>query len=119
MAFYELRQYTVRPGKMAEFIACMERWAEAFVPNNESPVPGMTPEDWASLKMPVLIFRGSEKDLYHHRRITDWAARLIPHAKSIELPWSDAEFVASFTDGGSPLREWHRLAPAIAEFTKG
>jgi hypothetical protein len=24
LAFYELRQYTVRPGKMAEFIACME-----------------------------------------------------------------------------------------------
>lgn len=101
----------------AKFIACMERWAEAFVPNRESPVPGMTPQDWASLKMPVLIFRGSEMDLYHHRRITDWAARLIPHAEALELPWSDEEFVESFTGGGSPLQNWHKLAPAIAEFT--
>ena len=38
--------------------------------------------DWAGLKMPVLIFRGSEKDIYHHRRITEWAHRLIPHAET-------------------------------------
>jgi pimeloyl-ACP methyl ester carboxylesterase len=59
----------------AKFVETMERWAEAFIPQQDSPVPGMSAADWAGLKMPVLIFRGSEQDIYHHRRITEWSSR--------------------------------------------
>lgn len=103
------------------FIACMERWAEAFVPQKDSPVPGMSAQDWAKLKMPVLIFRGSLNDMYHHRRITDWAHRLIPHSEYVDSPWDDDAFARRMTEaaqtGGSPLVDWPMLAPAIAEFT--
>ena len=66
----------------AVFVATMERWAEAFIPQQDSPVPGMSAADWAALKMPVMIFLGSESDIYHHRRITEWAHRLIPHSRT-------------------------------------
>ncbi|MGE3691706.1 MAG: alpha/beta fold hydrolase [Novosphingobium sp.] len=105
----------------AQFIATMERWAEAFVPQKDSPVPGVSPADWANLKMPVLIFRGSENDMYHNRRITDWAHRLIPHSEYVDSPWDDNAFARRMTEaaqgGGSPLVDWPMLAPAIAEFT--
>lgn len=105
----------------AKFIETMERWAEAFVAQKDSPVPGMSAADWASLKMPVLIFRGSEQDIYHHRRITEWAHRLIPHSEMVEPPWSDDAFARRITEamanGTSPLVDWPMLAPQIAEFT--
>jgi len=33
----------------------MSRWAEFFVPPKDSPVPGMSPADFARLTMPTLV----------------------------------------------------------------
>ena len=103
------------------FIALMERWAAAFIPQESSPVPGMTREDFARLTMPVLIFRSSPRDLYHPAKISDWVHKLIPHSKLIEPPWTDDEFMTRFVaankSGSGHFLDWHRLAPQILEFT--
>ncbi|TAL04500.1 MAG: alpha/beta hydrolase [Rhodospirillaceae bacterium] len=111
------------------FMATMERWAVAFIPSDTSPVPGMSPADFARLTMPVLIYRGSPRDLYHPVRISDWVHKLIPHAKLIDLPWTDdatVERVAAAVKAGTAsylhwpafgFVDWPRLAPTILEFT--
>src|SRR3546814_1067887 len=43
-----------------------------------SPVPGMSADDFARLKMPVLIHRNGVSDLSHTRRTSDWVHELIP-----------------------------------------
>src|SRR5262249_52884218 len=54
------------------FMETMERWAVAFLPSPTSPVPGMSPEAFARLRMPVLIFRNGKSDLSHTRRTSEW-----------------------------------------------
>src|SRR5262249_53318721 len=55
-----------------KFIETMERWAMFYVPQKNSPVPGMSPADFARLKMPTLIYRSGESDLSHTRRTSEW-----------------------------------------------
>lgn len=104
----------------ARFIATMERWASAFIPSNASPVPGMSPEDFARLTMPVMIFRGSSRDLYHPARICEWVHGLIPHSELVDAPWSDEAFVkvmaTAARTGSGHFSDWPLLAPAILEF---
>jgi hypothetical protein len=104
----------------ARFIAAMERWASAFIPSNTSPVPGMSPEDFARLTMPVMIFRGSSRDLYHPARISEWVHNLIPHSELVDAPWSDEVFIkamaAAARTGSGHFTDWPLLAPAILEF---
>ena len=52
------------------FIAKMQKWAAAYIPAPNSPMPGMTPETFASIKVPV-IFRSGDSDLSHTRETTD------------------------------------------------
>jgi pimeloyl-ACP methyl ester carboxylesterase len=105
----------------ARFIATMERWASAFIPSETSPVPGMTPQDFANLKMPVLIFRSSPRDLYHPEKISQWVHKLIPHSKLVEPPWTEdafmTRFLAAAKSGTGHFLDWPMLAPAILEFT--
>jgi len=54
------------------FIETMERWAMAYMPSKTSPVPGMSPESFARLEMPVLIYRSGKSDLSHTRRTSEW-----------------------------------------------
>ena len=49
----------------------MERWALAYMPSDASPVPGMSPESFARLRMPVLIYRSGKSDLGHTRRTSE------------------------------------------------
>jgi pimeloyl-ACP methyl ester carboxylesterase len=103
------------------FIATMARWAEAFVPSADAPIPGMPHAALTRLKMPTLIFRGTKHDLYHPAWMCERLAECIPHAQLQDAPWTDAEFTqrqaeASKTGSGHFL-DWPRLAPAILEFT--
>jgi pimeloyl-ACP methyl ester carboxylesterase len=103
------------------FIATMEKWASAFLPSESSPVPGMSPEDFGKLTMPVLIFRGSPKDLYHPAHIAEWVHRLVPHSKLIDPPWAEDAFqqriITAAQTGSGHFLDWPLLAPAILEFT--
>jgi pimeloyl-ACP methyl ester carboxylesterase len=102
------------------FIATMERWASAFVPSKTSPVPGMSSKDFARLTMPVLIFRGSTKDIFHPAQISEWAHKLIPHSELVDAPWPDEAFLkrlmAASSSGSGHFLDWPLLAPAILEF---
>ena len=66
------------------FIQTMERWALAYMPSTTSPVPGMSPEDFARLRMPVLIYRNGKSDISHTRRTSEWVHELIPHSQVID-----------------------------------
>jgi len=104
------------------FIQTMERWALAYMPMPNSPVPGMPPEAFARLKMPVLIYRSGKSDLSHTRRTSEWVHELIPQSKLIEPPWGDAEWNErsghAAKHGSGHFAGWPALAPAILDFTK-
>ena len=102
------------------FIATMERWASAFIPSKTSPVPGMLPEDFARLTMPVMIFRSSKKDIFHPAYISERVHELIPHSELVDAPWPDDVFIQRMLDanrsGSGHFLDWPLLAPPILEF---
>jgi pimeloyl-ACP methyl ester carboxylesterase len=106
-----------------EFIRTMERWTQFFFPSEVSPVPGMSPEDFARLRMPTLVFRSGKSDLSHPRKTSDWVARMIPHCDYVDPPWGDDEWNTRCTThlkDGSPLfANWPKLAPQILDFMNG
>jgi pimeloyl-ACP methyl ester carboxylesterase len=102
------------------FIETLQRWALAYAPSEHSPVPGMTPEDFARLTMPVLILRNGHSDLSHTRRTTDWVHELIPGSQLADAPWPDDEWNRRLLvqkDGRGLFENWPALAPQILEFT--
>jgi pimeloyl-ACP methyl ester carboxylesterase len=103
-----------------EFIETLQRWAAAYAPSDQSPVPGMSPADFARLRMPTLIYRSGKSDLSHTRRTTEWVHELISHSELAEPPWPDQEWnnrVAAFQQGRGLFENWPALAPGILEFT--
>ncbi len=106
-----------------KFIAKMQEWAQAYAPSVDSPVPGMTTEFFAKLKMPVLIFPNGEWDLAHTRKTSDWVHKLIPHSKTIDPPWDADEWNhgtrrrADGTQAG-PFVAWPKASQIILDFTK-
>lgn len=105
----------------ARFIETMERWALAYMPSQTSPVPGMSPAEFARLRMPVLIVRNGESDLSHTRRTTDWVHELIRGSQMIDPPWPDDEWNqrsgAAMKTGRGHFAGWPAIAPAILSFT--
>jgi 2-hydroxy-6-oxonona-2,4-dienedioate hydrolase len=103
------------------FIETMERWAMAYMPSEASPVPGMSPESFARLRMPVLIYRSGKSDLSHTRRTSEWVHELIPHSELREPPWPDEEWNNrsgyAMKHGSGHFAGWPALAPAILDFT--
>lgn len=103
------------------FIETMERWALAYMPSQTSPVPGMSPEEFARLRMPVLIFRNGKSDLSHTRRTSEWVHELIPRSQMIDPPWPDDEWntrsAAAMKTGSGHFAGWPAIAPAILDFT--
>jgi pimeloyl-ACP methyl ester carboxylesterase len=100
-----------------KFIERMEEWAMVYVPQKDSPVPGMSPQDFARLKMPSLIFRSGKSDLSHTRRTSEWVHEMIPGSKLAEPPWPDDQWNRG---SGTPqlFACWAQLAPIILDFIK-
>jgi len=105
----------------ADFIATMEKWSTFYLPVENSPVPGMSPEDFARLTMPVKIFRNGISDLSHTRATSDWVHKLIAHSEMVDPPWPDDEWnqrSAHMAKHGTGLfAGWTAMAPEILEFT--
>jgi pimeloyl-ACP methyl ester carboxylesterase len=105
----------------ARFIETMERWALAYMPSQTSPVPGMSPEEFARLRMPVLIFQNGISDLSHTRRTSEWVHELIPGSQMLDPPWPDDEWNvrsgAAMKTGSGHFAGWPAIAPAILDFT--
>ena len=106
-----------------EFIAVMQKWAQAFNYRDDTPMPGITAEDFARLTMPVLLFRSGKSDMAHTRRTSEWVHELLPNATLQEPPWGDHEWLdrveANFKDPTAGLfRSMPKLVPQITEFAK-
>ena len=99
------------------FFVTMQRWGHSYLPYEGSPVPGLRNEDFANLKMPVLIFRSGESDPHHPRYTTEQVHALIPGSKMVEPPWGDREWVDRMaTPEGGLFKSWGQLAPQLLEF---
>jgi pimeloyl-ACP methyl ester carboxylesterase len=105
----------------ARFIETMERWALSYMPSESSPVPGMSPADFARLRMPVLVYRSGKSDLSHTRRTSEWVHELIPQSRIIEPPWPDNEWNVrseyAMKHGSGHFAGWPAVAPQILDFT--
>jgi pimeloyl-ACP methyl ester carboxylesterase len=105
-----------------KFIETMQSWARSFVYSDISPVPGLSPEDFAKIRMPTLIYRNGKGDLYHPPRTTDKVHKLIPQSILEDAPWPDNEFTvrgdAFLKDKRNLWEGWIVLVPRILEFTK-
>jgi pimeloyl-ACP methyl ester carboxylesterase len=104
------------------FIDTMERWAAVYVPGKDSPVPGMTPQDFKRLTMPALVLRSGTSDISHPRRTSEWTHEMIPNSKIIDPPWPNDEWnnrvKASRKKEGGLVDRWSLLAPTILDFTQ-
>lgn len=120
----QAREY-IRHCDPDKFIAVMQKWASAYVPSAISPVPGMTPRDFARLTMPTLVFRSGRSDLSHTRATSEWVHRLIPQSVMLDPPWGDDEWnyrsaqTMSGSEGHTLFRSWPKLVPHILEFIGG
>ena len=105
------------------FIATMERWALAYLPSTDFPMPGLSAEDFARLRMPVLIFRNGEGDLTHPPETSERVHELIPHSRLVDPPWPDDEwnnrFIAAQANGSGHYLGWPMLASDILGFLDG
>ena len=105
-----------------EFAARMEAWGPTFLEPADSPVPGMTPADFAGIAVPTLVFRGSATDTAHPRRTSERVHELIPGSRLEEPPWGDEEWNERTAEnraaaaGDRLFRNWPRLAGPLSEF---
>jgi pimeloyl-ACP methyl ester carboxylesterase len=107
-----------------EYIETMQRWAAAFTYRDDTPMPGLTTQDFARLTMPVLVFRSGKSDMAHTRRTSEWVAELLPNATLQEPPWGDQEwnYVSTFPIDNAARRgrfeRWPLIAPDVLAFLK-
>lgn len=99
------------------FFETMQRWGRSFLPEGGSPVPGLLPDDFKQLKLPVQIFRSGESDPHHPRYTTEQVHALIPNSTMVEPPWGDREWIDRMGAQEDGLfKNWGKLAPQILEF---
>jgi pimeloyl-ACP methyl ester carboxylesterase len=103
------------------FAAKMEAWGPTFIPDADSPVPGLRADDFATIQVPTMVFHSSPTDLAHLRRTSEWVHELIPHSSMVEPPWGDDEWndrSAEYQSTGDNVlfRSWPQLAPQLLEF---
>jgi alpha-beta hydrolase superfamily lysophospholipase len=104
------------------FIAVMQKWAKAFNYSDETPMPGISAAEFATLTMPVLLFRSGKSDMAHTRRTSEWVHELIPGSILREPPWGDQEwnYVSTFPNDVAARRgrfeRWPLIAPPVLEF---
>jgi pimeloyl-ACP methyl ester carboxylesterase len=107
-----------------EFIEVMQNWGKAFAYSDESPVPGMTVEEFGRLTMPVLVFRSGKPDMAHTRRTSEWVHELLPNSILKEPPWREDEwnYVSTFPIDPANRRgrfeRWPLIAPDVLVFLK-
>ena len=104
----------------AAFIATMTRWAEAYFPQPGVPIPCVTPDDLAAIKVPVMVLRSGLSDMHHSRTTSEAVAGMIPGALLAEPPWSDREWVERLVGNlkgeAGLFSHWPLLAPMILDF---
>jgi len=103
-----------------EFVAVMQRWLRAYVPEEDKPIPGVPASALEALDVPALIFRSGTQDQYHPMATSLEVQRLIPGAVLAEPPWGEDEWTQlqrKTAEGTGFIFDcWPRLAPQILEF---
>jgi 2-hydroxy-6-oxonona-2,4-dienedioate hydrolase len=74
------------------FIAGQKRWLNAYIPDVEAPVPGLTEDALAAIAIPTLIFRSGREDEYHPESLSLALHRLIPGSELVDPPWGEGEW---------------------------
>ena len=103
------------------FIETMQRWGASLFPTPGSPVPGMTPESFRAIRVPVMVLRSGKSDLSHPRKTSEDVHALIAGSIIAEPPWPDNELNSP---GPAPAKaegvfgDWPKLAPQILEFAR-
>lgn len=104
------------------FIETMQAWGKAFAYCEDTPVPGMGPQDFARLTMPVMVLRSGESDTNHPRRTSEWTHELLPNSTLVEPPWPDQEWNNCSQIPAAPGRgrfeRWPLLAPMLIDYLK-
>jgi pimeloyl-ACP methyl ester carboxylesterase len=101
-----------------QFVETMKRWADAFFPKSGCPVPGLTPEDLAKIKVPTYVIRSDKSDVHHTRETSETVARMIPGAVLIESPWGEGGWNKALVQEGGIFKLWPDLAPQISELAQ-
>ena len=122
-------QTTRNPGNRARFLAqdpetfaaTMQRWAGAFFPKSDAPVPGLNPDQLASIKVPAIVLRSGKSDLHHTRETSELVHAMIPGSELREPPWGDQEWndcMERSARDGSLYARVPLLAPDLIAFAK-
>jgi len=101
------------------FMETMKLWAEAFLPGNDSPVPGTSAKDLQALKIPTMVLRSGRSDFHHPRETSEALHALIPGSHIGEPPWGDREWLDRMkaqAAGEGLFARWPLLAPQILAF---
>jgi pimeloyl-ACP methyl ester carboxylesterase len=107
-----------------DYIDVMQKWGKAFGYSDESPVPGMSEDDFARLTMPILVFRSGRPDMAHTRATSEWVNDLLPNSTFMDPPWREDEwnYVSTFPNDTANRRgrfeRWPLIAPPVLEFLK-
>ncbi len=108
-----------------EYIEVMQKWALGFAYREDTPVPGLPPEDIAKLTMPILVFRSGKSDMAHTKRTSEWLAEVLPNSTLMDPPWREDEwnYVSTFTNDlekrTGRFERWPLMAPTVLKFLKG
>lgn len=101
------------------FMETMKRWAEAFIPSGDSPIPGTSAARLKALDIPTLVLRSGVSDIHHPRETSEAVHRLIPKSQIAEPPWGDREWLERMQNAGQGLfSRWPLLAPQILAFAR-
>jgi pimeloyl-ACP methyl ester carboxylesterase len=111
------REYMLNFDSMA-FVAQMERWAQGYIPSPDTPVGGISVDEFARLQMPTLILKGSPRDLYHPAWVCEQVAELMPNARLVDPPWPLDIFADRMKDGRGLFSDWPLLASTVRDFVK-
>lgn len=103
------------------FVAKLRTWADAFLPLPGVPIPCVTAQQLASLKMPVMVLRSGASDCHHPRETSEAVAAMIPTAQLCEPPWGNREWLEQLFATGIGQKQglfdrWPLLAPQILAF---
>ncbi len=104
----------------AEFKATMERWMHVYCGCGDPLVPGLTDEQVAAIKFPILVFRSGRSDPHHTRETSERLAANLPGARLVEPPWGDREWLdrgdMRNRGEGTIFSGWYQLVPQLIEW---
>jgi pimeloyl-ACP methyl ester carboxylesterase len=100
----------------AAFCETMKRWNRSFYYRADAALTAVPDAALRNIAMPTLIVAGN--DDVHPPSVSDVMGKLIPGAKLVPSPWSNAQWLDRFTGraGGSVFELYPLLAPALLDF---